>query len=249
MKVVASLNPTAQAASAFAADTFAGLTASTASTRPTRFSLAPRTRLAQNGTNGYSSRSLTPSEKTIVRSSLEQAKVLLERTRLSLTVNWNKPLPNSNIKNSQVFKQYFDGTGNDLRVEVLARLDGVLAKVKTMLSQDVGKTVAVGTGTNASNYGYVFPNSGNQTVYLGTAFVKTASSDPTTYDSKAGTFVHELFHLVEYNGKKGTDDIAGYSHTDKRIYNESTVRALAEGNSKLAVANNNLFEWYVEREK
>jgi Lysine-specific metallo-endopeptidase len=196
-----------------------------------------------------SSRSLTLQEKKLARTALENAKTLLDRTESSLKENWNRRVPGSQLSNREVFRQYFGGNSESMRAEVLLRVQRVRDKVQAMLSQDIGKSVVRATGLHSTDYAFVQPASGNERVHLGDRFFSKASTSPLKFDSQAGVFVHELFHLVQVNGRKGVDTVPGYAHNDKLIYSEPVVKQLANTSPALAVANNNLFEWYVEREK
>jgi Lysine-specific metallo-endopeptidase len=201
--------------------------------------------LAARDMSKHSSRSLKPAERQIVTKALVDAKALLERTRFALTEGWNQNLPNSNSSQRQVFKQYFGGNSEKMRVEVLTRLVRVERLVDRMLSSDIGNSVARATGTSSTKYAYVLPGKG-ETVYVADLFFDQASTNPNAKDSKAGTLVHELFHLAQYNGSRGVDEVPGY---EKAQYGETVLRTLANTRPELAVQNNNLFEWYVERDK
>jgi hypothetical protein len=201
--------------------------------------------LAARDMSRFSSRSLKPAERQIVTKALVDAKALLARTKYALTDGWNQLVPNSNMTQRQVFKQYFGGNSESMRVEVLKRLERVEGMVDRMLSSDVGNSVARATGRSSTKYAYTLPGA-NENVYVADRFFDTASKNPNTKDSQAGTIVHELFHLAQYNGQRGVDAVPGYKDPQ---YGETVLRTLANTRPELAVQNNNLFEWYVERDK
>ena len=136
-----------------------------------------------------------------------------------------------------------------MRAEVLTRLQRVQDKVQNMLGQDMGNTVVRATGRLKDYSAFVRPSTGNETVYLGDRFFSFRSPSAISMNSQAGVFIHELFHLVQYNGKKGVDDVPGYGSGDKAVYSERALKQLANTSPELAVRNNNLFMWYVERQK
>jgi hypothetical protein len=201
--------------------------------------------LAARDMTRSSSRSLTDTEKKTVTQAVKDAKVLLERTEYALTDGWNQRVAGSNLTQRQVFEQYFGGSSEKMRVEVLTRLQRVEKMVDRMLSSDIGNSVARGTGRSSTGFAYTRPGI-NENVYVADKFFSQASNNPNTPDSKAGTIVHELFHLAQYNGQRGTDAVPGYKDSQ---YGADVLRQLANTSPQLAVQNNNLFEWYVEREK
>jgi Lysine-specific metallo-endopeptidase len=203
-------------------------------------------RLAARDTEVHSSRSLTAAEKKTVTQATKDAKGLLVRTRYALTDGWNSRVPNSKLTQRQVFKQYFGGDSQKLRKEVLTRVVRVEKLVDRTLSSDIGNSVVRATGKNSTGFAYVAQNGNirNQTIYLGDDFFK-ASDRPNDRDSKAGTIVHELFHFAAYNGQRGTDDVPGKGDT----YDQQSLRNHANTSPDKAVQNNNLFQWYVERDK
>jgi Lysine-specific metallo-endopeptidase len=204
----------------------------------------PRDTQIAAGLTNKTSRSLTVGEKKQVKQALKNAVDMLDRTELSLTSNWDELVPGSDLTNRQVFEQYFGASAPALRANVLARVQRVRALIKTVDSaSNVGSYVVRDTGPNKGGFAYVQPASGAKTVFLGDSFFKAPALGP---DSQAGTFVHEFFHLVTYNGARGTDHVAGYKQAQ---YSPAVLRELANGSPSQAVNNNNLFEWYVEREK
>jgi hypothetical protein len=130
---------------------------------------------------------------------------------------------------------------------VLARVQRVRDKVDTVLSQNIGNTVVRAKGTRSDYSAYVDPVSAK--ISLGDRFFTYRSESPLSPNSQAGVFVHELSHVVQYNGKKSVDEVPGYSKGDKRVYGEQVLKTLANTNPSLAVANSNLLMWYVTRQK
>lgn len=89
--------------------------------------------------------------------------------------------------------------------------------------------------TSANTVAYVYPSlTTNHIVHLCNAFWIMA--DTWTYDSKAGTFIHEMSH---FNDVCSTDDV---------VYGESNSRALATSNPNQAVTNADSYEYFNENQ-
>jgi hypothetical protein len=204
--------------------------------------------LAARDMTKTSSRSLTAQEKQVVRTALENAKLRLERTELALQGNWLQRVPGSTSTNKEIFRQYFGNNTEAMRTEVLNRVQRVRAKVDNILSQNIGNSVVRATG-KMSDYSAYIDGGGSEKISVGDRFFTFRSPSDVKLNSQAGVFVHELFHVVQYNGKKGVDEVPGYAVGDKRVYQEQVLKKLANTNPELAVRNNNLFMWYVERAK
>jgi Lysine-specific metallo-endopeptidase len=196
-----------------------------------------------------SSRSLTTQEKQVVRTALENAKVRLERTELALQGNWLKRVPGSTSTNKEVFRQYFGNNTEGMRIEVLARVQRIRVKVDTMLSQNIGNSVVRATGQLSDYSAYVDRGGGTEKISIGDRFFSYRSPSSTKMNSQAGVFVHELAHVVQYNGKKSVDEVPAYVGSGKGVYEAEGLKKLAQNNPELAVRNNNLLMWYVERAK
>jgi len=83
-------------------------------------------------------------------------------------------------------------------------------------------------------FAYVFPADKSFVVHLCSAF--WSSSSTGTWDSQAGTIVHELSH---FDAIGGTDDIA---------YGTSAAKSLAKSNPNKAVLNADSYEYFSENQ-
>jgi len=90
-----------------------------------------------------------------------------------------------------------------------------------------------GSSCSASTYAYVFPSDSTYTVYVCGAFWN-APAGPCSYDSKAGTVVHEISHFTPV---AGTQDIT---------YGTANCQNLARTNPANAVRNADSHEYLAE---
>lgn len=108
---------------------------------------------------------------------------------------------------------------------------------------DAGSYFQRGLGSISDNYGRARSFSGRKVVYLGNSFFKAPARG---FDSKAGTIVHELSHLVFVNGVRASDGGVGCL---RPLYSAKALKELANEDPLIAARQANLIEWYVEREK
>jgi Lysine-specific metallo-endopeptidase len=189
-------------------------------------------------------KSLTATEKKTVSKALADAQGMLERSIDVLRHNGDRRLAGSTLTQRQVFAQYFGSSSPVVRNAVLVRLQRVHALVvKMRKADDVGSYFLRAVPPKDTAWGYTQPWTGTKNVYLGNRFF---TSPATGFDSKAGTIVHELSHLVAFNGVLSTDH---EGNQDKLLYTPQALRDAANRNPLSASRLSNLIEWYVERDK
>jgi hypothetical protein len=190
------------------------------------------------------SKSLTATEKRTVFNALADAQGMLERSIDVLRHQGDRRVAGSTLTQRQVFAQYSGSSSPAVRNAVLVRLQRVHALVVNMRkADDVGSYFLRAVPPKDTGWGYMQPWTGTKNVYLGN---RLFASPATGFDSEAGTIVHELSHLVAFNGVLTTDQ---EGHQDKLLYTPQALRDAANRNPMSASRLSNLIEWYVERDK
>lgn len=179
-------------------------------------------------------RVFSANQSATVSSAITEAKALASES-IERIKRWG-------AEDQRIFKQYFGSTSPQIRSEVLFRFEGIhkyLSKITLkqfgLLASDAPKTL----------YGIASPR--NNRIFLGENFF-AAPTCRTKFDTKAGTILHEVAHMVPGKNGKNASDHCPHG-TKKDVYSGEAVRKLANSLPSSASQLAQAIEWYAERDK